>query len=54
MGVLFQVFSVVHGIAHVYVHAMGDNLNDVLIKNGFGESCEEDYLSKVKFLSLSY
>ncbi|XP_031619138.1 probable ATP-dependent RNA helicase spindle-E [Contarinia nasturtii] len=41
-----KIYSVVNGIASVYILTKGINLNDVLIRKGFGEFCEENILSK--------
>lgn len=36
-------------MAHVYIWSRGININEELIHHGFGEPCEENFLSKVKF-----
>lgn len=40
----------VSGMAHVYIWSRDINLNDELIKNNFGEPCEENFLSKVSLV----
>lgn len=37
----------VNGTAHVYIWSKGTNINDELIQKGYGEPCEENFLSKV-------
>lgn len=43
-----QVYSVVNGVANVFVIRNGLNFNDVLIEKKYGEYCEESFISKVK------
>lgn len=43
----FQVYSVVNGIANVNILSNGASVTDQLIEKGFGEFCEENFLSKV-------
>lgn len=45
-----QVYSVVNGIVNVFIEAFHQNINDILIEKGYGEYCEENYLSKVSIL----
>lgn len=34
-------------VAHVYLHAGEEIINNTLVEKGYGEACEENYLSKV-------
>lgn len=44
----FQIYSVVNGIASVYVKTIdGKNINEILKIEGLAEYCEEGYMSKV-------
>lgn len=38
----------VNEVAHVYLYVGQENINKILIEKGFGNYCEENYLSKVK------
>ena len=43
----FQIYSVVNGVVSVFIWMNDSNFNDYLIKEGLGEFCEENFLSKV-------
>lgn len=43
----FQIYSVVNGKVNVFISVNGINMNNILIEKGFGEFCEENFLSKV-------
>lgn len=42
-----QMYSMVGGMANVFIWSNGINVNHELIKKNFGEPCEENFLSKV-------
>lgn len=44
---ILQIYSMVGGMANVFIWSNGVNINDELIKKNYGEPCEENFLSKV-------
>lgn len=44
----FQVYSVVNGVANVYLLVKQENMNEVLVEQGFAEFNDENYMSKVR------